>query len=122
MICKNCQKEVNDQASFCSNCGTSVSRNIEHAPMTWKHRVYIILGIIITIFSSGEGFHLSKIEWWIRSFFAILPLLLISATVALMISKSQKKIGIDLSVFSKTLLIVAMLFAFGLFYSNYSTK
>lgn len=122
MICKNCQKEINNESPFCSNCGTEVKKEIEqkteHTPISWRHWLYFLLGTSISIFSNGEGLHLFNIEWWSRSFFGMLPLFLISAVVALIISKSQKKNGVDFSIFSKTLLIASIIFAFGLFYNS----
>jgi hypothetical protein len=120
MFCKNCKKEIANGTLFCSNCGTKTKEEIENktenTPITWKHWTYLFLGVSIRIFTNGEGFHLLNIEWWGRSFFAILLLFIISGIVAGIIGKSQKKKSIDFTIFSKTLLIISIIFAFGLFY------
>ena len=122
MFCKKCKKEMRNESPFCPNCGTEVKKEvnqkIEHTPTNWVHWIYFLLGVIIIIFSNGEGFHFLNIEWWIRSLAGILPLLLISAVIALIICKFQKKIGIDFSILSKTLLIASLIYVLGLFYSS----
>ena len=52
MYCRNCGKQLDDQASVCTNCGVATSNHVQHKSET---NTIAIIGFILSFFISIAG-------------------------------------------------------------------